>query len=63
MTLLQLLNDSALATGTATLLYTATITLTAITALAAPSADRRRAAREVLTALLRRSCKCDSADS
>jgi hypothetical protein len=54
MTLPQLLHDGVLATGAATLLYTATITLASITTLAAPNPDQRRDARQVLALLLRR---------
>ncbi|MFI6827606.1 hypothetical protein ACIBG5_10935 [Kribbella sp. NPDC050241] len=54
MTLPQLFHDGVLATGAATLLYTTTITLATITALAAPNPDQRRNARQVLALLLRR---------
>jgi hypothetical protein len=50
----SLIHDGALATGVAALLYSSTITMTALIAVLAPSAQRRRAAREVLTILLRR---------
>ena len=53
-TLLTAVHDGALVTGTATLLYGATVTITALTAVLAPSPARRRAARDVLVILLRR---------
>jgi hypothetical protein len=49
-----LVHDGALTAGIATLLYSGTVTSAALTALLAPSAARRRAARDVLTVLLRR---------
>ncbi|WP_130385954.1 hypothetical protein [Kribbella sp. VKM Ac-2569] len=50
MTTLQFLHDSA---GAAGLLYAATITIAAITALASPDPEQRRAALEVLSLLVR----------
>ena len=52
-TTLALLHDGALAAGIGTVLYTATVTTAALTALLAPTAQRRRDARTVLTILLR----------
>jgi hypothetical protein len=49
-----LIHDGAATAGMASLLYAGSITITALTALAAPTTTRRRAAREVLTILLRR---------
>jgi hypothetical protein len=49
-----LLYDTAVTIGTASLLYTGTVTATALTALLASSPARRRAARDVLEILLRR---------
>jgi hypothetical protein len=49
-----LLSDGALAAGTATLLYTATISTAALTALLTRTPARRRAAQDVLKILLLR---------
>jgi len=49
-----LLQDGALAAGTAGLLYSATITTAALTALFARTATRRRDAQDVLRILLLR---------
>jgi hypothetical protein len=48
----ELLHDSALTVGTATLLYTGTVTAAALTALLARTPTRRRAAQDVLKTLL-----------
>lgn len=53
-TTLKLIHDGTLAAGLGTLLYTATVTTAALTALLAPTPQRRRDARIVLTILLRR---------
>jgi hypothetical protein len=53
-TLLTAVHQGSLAVGAAGLLYTATVSATAITAILAPTAARRRAARDVLALLLRR---------
>jgi hypothetical protein len=53
-TVLTLIHDGALVAGAGTALYTATITTAALTALLAPTPQRRRDARAVLTILLRR---------
>lgn len=53
-TTLALIHDGTLAAGLGTLLYTATVTTAALTALLAPTPQRRRDARTVLTILLRR---------
>jgi hypothetical protein len=45
---------AAVCAGVVSLLYTATVTTTALTALLARTPDRRRDAREVLKILLRR---------
>jgi hypothetical protein len=50
---LALIHDGALAGGIGTVLYTATVTTAALTALLAPTAQRRRDARTVLTNLVR----------
>ncbi|MFC4070613.1 hypothetical protein [Actinoplanes subglobosus] len=52
-TALALIHDGALAAGFGTVLYTATVTTAALTALLAPTPQRRRDARTVLTILLR----------
>ncbi|WP_433113679.1 hypothetical protein [Micromonospora sp. CA-246542] len=52
-TALALIHDGALAAGIGTVLYTATVTTAALTALLAPTPQRRRDARTVLTILLR----------
>jgi hypothetical protein len=52
-TTLALIHDGALAAGIGTVLYTATVTMAALTALLAPTAQRRRDARTVLTILVR----------
>jgi hypothetical protein len=57
-TMLALIHDGALAAGFGTLLYTATVTTAVLTALLAPTRQRRRDARAVLTVLLR----CRQAD-
>jgi len=49
-----LLHDSTLTAGTATLLYTVTVTAAALTALLARTPARRRAAQDVLKILLPR---------
>ncbi|MFI5892217.1 hypothetical protein ACIA5D_19130 [Actinoplanes sp. NPDC051513] len=49
-----LIHDGALAAGIGTLLYMATIAVTAVAAVFAPAPQRRRDARAVLTILLRR---------
>jgi hypothetical protein len=49
-----LLHDGALAAGTATLLYSTTVTVTALVAALSRNPQRRRAARDVLSLLLRR---------
>jgi hypothetical protein len=50
----RLIHDGALVTGVAGILYSATVTTAAMTALLARDATRRRDAREVLKILLRR---------
>jgi hypothetical protein len=50
----SLLYDGAVAVGTSALLYSITVTTAAFTALLARTAERRRAALDVLRALLRR---------
>jgi len=50
----QLVHNGALAAGAASALYATTISLAALTAIFAPSASRRRDARDVLAILLRR---------
>lgn len=52
-TALALIHDGALAAGIGTVLYTATVTAAALTALLAPTPQRRGDARTVLTILLR----------
>lgn len=54
MTILDALHQGGLAFGAAGLLYTATVSATAATAVLAPTPARRRAARAVLALLLRR---------
>jgi hypothetical protein len=54
MTILDALHQGGLAFGAAGLLYTATVSATAATAVLARTPARRRAAREVLGILLRR---------
>jgi hypothetical protein len=49
-----LVHDAALAAGIGALLYSATVTTAALTALLAPTPQRRRDARAVLTILVRR---------
>lgn len=49
-----MIHYGALAAGTASLLYAATVTTSALLAFLAPTAVRRRAARDVLVILLRR---------
>lgn len=49
-----LIHDGAVATGAATVLYAATVSAAAITALLARTATHRRATREILAILLRR---------
>lgn len=51
---LTAIEQGSLAATAAGLLYSATITISALTAIMAPSAARRQAARKVLTLLLRR---------
>ena len=51
-TVLTLIHNGALVAGAGTLLYAITITTAAVTALLAPTAQRRRDARAVLTILL-----------
>ena len=53
-TVLTLIYNGALVAGAGTLLYPITITIAAVTALRAPTAQRRRDARAVLAILLRR---------
>ena len=53
-TILTAIERSGLAATAAGFLYTATVTISALTAILARTADRRQAAREVLTILLRR---------
>jgi hypothetical protein len=53
-TVLTLIHDGAYAVGAGTTLYTTTVTIAAMTALLAPTPQRRRDARAVLTILLRR---------
>ncbi len=48
----QLIHDGALAAGTVSLLYVGLVGAAVVTALLAPTAPRRRAAREVLAILL-----------
>ncbi len=48
-----LIHDGAFAAGIGTVLYAATVTTAAFTALLAPTAQRRRDARAVLTILVR----------
>jgi hypothetical protein len=50
----DLLYDAAVTMGTASLLYTGTVTAAALTALLTTSPGRRRTAQEVLKILLRR---------
>jgi hypothetical protein len=50
-----LVHDGAFTAGLASLLYLGTASTAALVAILAPSARRRRAARAVLTILLRRS--------
>jgi hypothetical protein len=52
--ILQLFHDGSLAVGGASVLYAITINVTALTAIFAPSASRRRDARGVLAVLLHR---------
>jgi hypothetical protein len=52
-TALALIHDGALAAGIGTVLYSATVTTAALTALLAPTTRRRRDARTVLTILIR----------
>jgi len=52
-TTLTLIHDGALAAGVSTMLYAATVTAAALTALLAPTAQRRRDARTVLAVLVR----------
>ncbi|MBT8224751.1 MAG: hypothetical protein HKP61_09770 [Dactylosporangium sp.] len=52
-TALALIHDGALAAGIGTVLYPVTVTTAALTALLAPTPQRRRDARTVLTILLR----------
>jgi hypothetical protein len=52
-TALTLIHDAALTTGIGTVLYAATITTAALTALLAPTPTRRHDARTVLTILVR----------
>ncbi|GGU47729.1 hypothetical protein GCM10010289_80420 [Streptomyces violascens] len=54
MVQLSVLHDGALSAGGAALLYSATITVSALVAVLAPTPARRRAARDVLGILLRR---------
>jgi len=55
MTVLPQILYEGVALGAATaLLYTSTVTITALTAVLAPTRERRRAARDVLELLLRR---------
>jgi hypothetical protein len=54
-TLAVTIGDAGLATGCALLVYTGTVSASALTALLARSQGRRRAAQEVLRILLRRS--------
>ncbi|MET8003943.1 hypothetical protein [Nonomuraea glycinis] len=51
-TAFALIHDGALAAGIGAVLYTATVTTAALTALLAPTPQRRRDARTVLTILL-----------
>lgn len=53
-TVLQLLQDGAFAAGAAALLYSVTVTISALVAMLAPTRERRRAAQQVLMLLLRR---------
>ncbi|WP_199512163.1 hypothetical protein [Nucisporomicrobium flavum] len=53
-TVLTLIHDGACVAGAGMTLYSATITVAALTALLAPTVQRRRDARAVLTILLRR---------
>jgi hypothetical protein len=48
----QLIYDGTLVAGVATLLYAGTVTTTALTAVFAPTKQRRRNARKVLRLLL-----------
>lgn len=54
-TLTDLLHTTALAISGAATLYAATVTIVALTAVAAPTARRRRDARDTLKVLLHRS--------
>jgi hypothetical protein len=53
-TLPTLIHSGAIAAGIGSVLYTGTVTTAALTALLAPTSERRRDARAVLTILLRR---------
>ena len=50
---LAMIYDGAFVAGIGTVLYTATVTTAAFTAILAPTSQRRRDARTVLTILLR----------
>lgn len=54
MSFSDVLHDGLLATGSAGVLYSATVAMAAITAIAARTPARRRAALDVLQTLLRR---------
>ncbi|WIM99440.1 hypothetical protein ACTOB_003092 [Actinoplanes oblitus] len=60
---LALIHNGTLTAGIGTLLYTATVTIAALTALLAPTPRRRRDARTVLTILLRNSKSNDTRKS
>ena len=55
-TALTLIHDGAPAVGIGTVLYTATVATAALTALLAPTPQRRRDARTVLAILVRNRC-------
>ncbi|MET7636788.1 hypothetical protein ACWCW2_42480 [Streptomyces sp. NPDC001773] len=53
-TLMSLVHDGSLMAGAAGALYAGTVTVVSLSAVLAPSAERRRDAREALKILLRR---------